>query len=463
MNVESLKEYLVKIGWKTDDASLSKAESKIGGFGKKVASHAKSLGNAFLTASKVSGEFAIGLAKDFVNITKQVANADLQTEQFARKMWISEQSARSLQTSLDALGMSYEDLFFATEEQYNQFLQLNALGKTLEAPAAFDETLKEIRGIQFEFSKFQQMFQYFYRWVGYYIGQKFGKDIKNIRKFAADINSFFQKNLSKIAERVSRWISNGIQLAKDLYYLAKGILSVLYNMFETIGTDGVKSIGLLGASFLAITKGPLGMMLAGLALLILLMDDYFTWKKGGTSFFGDEWEKLDEILEKINSKDGSESGFVKLADSIGNVIDLLGEFAEKVFGIKSPVDFITTLFEGLNTVLGVTADILNFIVMFINGLKPSNWGDHWLDDWAESTELYKWLMGTDNDKSKGEIRGGGFGTGGSFGGSFGGTTNNDNSSKTITYETTINNYGNTDANGVADAFENRILRNAAWR
>ena len=138
---ETLKEYLVKIGWDVDNISFQNANEQINKFNRLAELSVKSLGMAFTSAGSLIFDTIFSITESMWSLVSSTAEADLRVETFARRMWTTEQNARSLTTALDALGMEYNDLFYTTEEQFRRFLSLNALGKTLEAPAELDETL----------------------------------------------------------------------------------------------------------------------------------------------------------------------------------------------------------------------------------------------------------------------------------------------------------------------------------
>ena len=104
--IETIKEYLVSLGFKTDNSSLNtaqaamkKAESSADSFAsssvKNFAKAATAVVSFVATANIALGKYLVGLAQ-----------ADLQTEMFARKMWMSKDAAKAYQSSIDALTTS---------------------------------------------------------------------------------------------------------------------------------------------------------------------------------------------------------------------------------------------------------------------------------------------------------------------------------------------------------------------
>ena len=217
---ETLKEYLVKIGWDVDELGFDAANKKINDFRSAIINGGSSMAASFTKAGLAIFDTIYTVVDSMWDLASATAVADLKVETFARRMWTTEQNARSLTTALDVLGMSYDELFFATPEQYNRFLQLNTLGKQLEAPAELDETLQKIRDIQFEISKTKLIFQYATRWVMYYLGEYLGTDIDTVKEKLKSFNDMAMKYLPVVTQKIA-YVFN------VFYRLGKTVVEVL--------------------------------------------------------------------------------------------------------------------------------------------------------------------------------------------------------------------------------------------
>lgn len=323
--IESMAEYLVKIGWDVDELGLDKAVRKV-----------KNFENGFV-------ESIANISSAIVELVSETAKLDLAQERMARQYWISEQAARSLSTSLDALGMSYDDLFYATDEQYAHFLNLNNYAKQLESATSsdVDKTLVKVRDIQFEFSKMKVWFTYFTREVVYQISKYI--DLDKARKNLKYINDLLMKNLPKIAEWVGKifsWVwrlgSTGLKI----------IYTLLKNIFGILGVDGVAAIGLICGAIKLLKAGPLGWLIFALTSLILLVEDFMTWKSGGKSALSGLWEEI--------GKEGGLLGDVKesLDDLLTSFKDLMDAFLD-LFGVEDGFELFKKVVKvGLNAIEG---------------------------------------------------------------------------------------------------------------
>lgn len=368
---ETLKQYLVKIGWNLDLMGYNNLLSMLSRLSSRFNDSGNYMVNSFTKAAALMIGSIVGITKASWELVESVANADLKTETLARKLWTTEKNARSLASSLDALDMSYDDLFFTTEEQYNRFLQLNALGKTLEAPAELDETLRKVRDIQFEFSKMRMIAQYGTRWVVYFLGQYLGGDVDKVLSKLQNLNDWFIENMPKIADKIAYALSIAIRFFKALFELIKTLGSVAVDVFERMGSSGVKAIGAIAGAFAILASGPVGWFLAALTLIVLLLDDFFTWKRGGISYF--DWSGFADVFEEMGDKIGDASEkFGDLTEKFGQLMDKINvkEGAMKV--LEWFLDMVETGIDGVNVALDVLIGLLDLLQGNWDELKNNN-------------------------------------------------------------------------------------------
>lgn len=338
--IESMAEYLVKIGWDVDELGLDKAVRKV-----------KNFENGFVKS-------IANISSAIVELVSETAKLDLAQERMARQYWISEQAARSLSTSLDALGISYDDLFYATDEQYARFLNLNNYAKQLESATSsdVDKTLVKVRDIQFEFSKMKVWFTYFTREVVYQISKYI--DLDKARKNIKYINDLLMKNLPKIAEWVGKIFSWVWRLGSTGL---KVIYTLLKNIFSILGVDGVAAIGLIGGAIKLLKLGPLGWLIFALTSLLLLVEDFMTWKSGGKSALGDLWEQMSK---SGGAFDSMKQTLPQIKELVSNILELFWDLGSAIGGV---LDAIASLF-GYDSGWSLLADLIKGAFDIINGV-----------------------------------------------------------------------------------------------
>lgn len=380
MNPETLKEYLVKIGWHLDENSFQQVSGKLDNFVEKIKSKSGSIGKGFIGSLSV----VLGILKTVNEAMSQViettASLDLQEEKLARQYWISEKAARSYSTALEALGEDHADILNMTDEQYRHLVELNNLGKSLETYDELDDFLLLVRDIQFEFSKLKVEISYGTRWVVYFLGKFLGPDAQKVKQSLKSANNWIQKNLPIIAQKVARFFEIFYRLAKAAYYVGKSLFTIIKEIFSLFDNKLGKTAGLVGSFFLLIKSGPIGWFIAALTTLLLLIDDYMTWQRGGASAL--DWSAFDNDFQNIKED------MLSIKEDLQSVFDLLND----IFGFIDPKTIILETFKnivsGIRSFTSLIADDLERIEGFIDAirsgtlfekLKDFNFGD-WLKE-----------------------------------------------------------------------------------
>jgi len=163
------------------------------------------------------------------------------------------------------------------------------------------------------------------------------------------LNQLIQKGISAFSQlnpQVKDMLGMGLRFAM-LALVMGGFIKTFGMIFKFIPM--LKGfIGLLKLFRLAFLASPIGIILALVAALGLLYDDYKTWREGGKSLF--DWSKwtegIDFIIEKIQA-------FLDLLDKIK---DKTVEFINKV--INNPAEAFEDLVEGAKNTAKKVGDAL---------------------------------------------------------------------------------------------------------
>lgn len=216
MNIETIQQYMIKLGWQVDKASYERAQKATGtverglnNFSKSFDKVTKKIGQnpvvrnitrkaaAFLTvlgrriaaflatttgmilgAIAVIGAAAAALFAALVvgvhKFVSGVAKADMQLQIFARRMLTTVSNARFLKNAMEAMGIdSLEELndVALNPELRAQFLELRRLSRSQGQDPRVAEGLKAIRAFNFQFTKLQFLMSYFFTSLAGYIGK----------------------------------------------------------------------------------------------------------------------------------------------------------------------------------------------------------------------------------------------------------------------------------------------------
>lgn len=346
-----MKEYLVSLGFNVDKNKLSDAldvvklgEGKISSLVSKM-STSLGKGTAGIVTMIASAVVAVG------KFTTSVAEADMATQNAANSMWMNVDAYRVTQNAVESLGYSMNELstIARNPELTNRFSELVELGKQTAAPKELDSMLKKVRDVTFEFDKMQVIAKNGIRQIVYYFLKYLGVDLDNMQNKLASVNKFLQENLPKIAAAIAKVLYYIYRVGKAIGYvisLGAKLIGGIYNFMKKFPSTFKVFIGIISAILLAINP-VLTIILAGLSAIILLIDDYMTWQRGGKSYFGDSWKKVEDFIEK--AKDKFEWLFEKIEWAVDYIIDSLGPFFEWLFdAFDSAFGWLKDVFKGVN-------------------------------------------------------------------------------------------------------------------
>lgn len=373
---ETLKDYLVKIGWDLDESGFKNATNKITSIKSKL-DKVKGIKDGFKVASDVILGSLKVVNEAILDVVESTALLDYEVEKQARLWWVSEQQARSYQTALNALGETNADLLTMTNEQYRRLYELNQLGRSLEAPKELDDFLLLVRDINFEFSKLKVEFEYGKRWVAYFLGQFIGPDAMKARDFLKRANNYIQENLPKIAEKVARFFEVFYRLGKASLVVAKSLYSVIESIFKFLNLSVPQGIALVSGFFLLLKTGPIGWFIAALTTLLLLIDDYMTWQRGGISAF--DWSGFDSKFKSIKGD------ISDIKSDFQDIVDFVDQIFNKVNIVNVAVELFKEGVSGIYSFTSLIADDFDRIERVIDGIQNgdlfSAFKDFNLGDW----------------------------------------------------------------------------------
>lgn len=360
MPAETLKEYLVALGWKVDKEgftesmkTLSLFESNSKGKIKNILSNVNKAGSTLFST-------LFSATKTITTLITATASADQSVERFARKMWTTEEAARSLTTALDAVGASYEEIFYMTPEEYRNLIELKNFGNSIQAPKQLQNDLKLIRDMVQEFNKLKVIVNYGTQWVVYYFMRYMGSETTNLLNSMKNLNSWLVEHLPSITQKIAKFIYIIYRMAKTVYEIIITVIDLVKNLWNSISSEAKAGAGIITGLFAMLKAGPIGRFIAVLTALILLVDDFMTWKKGGNSALPGIWEKFDEFTKGIDLS-VSKKQLESFLTAIWDVFEAAGSLLTRIIELGNEFGVWEQLWEGLIGTLETVGDLLQWI------------------------------------------------------------------------------------------------------
>jgi hypothetical protein len=297
--LDTIKSYLVSLGFSVDKNSHDQATRAMDSVEKTVAKFAGSAVTKFAMAGAAVTAFVATATLGIAKFLGDLAQADLANEKLARQMWTSKENAAAYNNTLKAMGVTLQDLYLSPELMRN-FQQLRQQTQEMRAPKEFNDQMKFIRSIQFEFTRMKLEATYAMQWIGYYLVKYMSGPLTKIKAGLMGINDTIIKNMPIWTKEVARVLTWFLRAGETIWRFGGDIGKV----FEKLGERIPANLKLIGAALVALgvifKTGPIGILMFALTGLILLLDDFYTYLDGGDAALGAVWEKLPKFIDGIS-------------------------------------------------------------------------------------------------------------------------------------------------------------------
>lgn len=372
MKGKTLKEYLVSLGFSVDDKTYNAAMGKMKAYEKVAGKMAGNVGKSIAKGSAVAVAALTSVTAGVTKYMDSVANADMATEKFARRMWMTETNARSLQNVLGAMGESMDSLYdvAANAELRGSFFQLRADAAKLEGGPEIDEAMVKIRSVQLEIQRLKLLLSYASRYIAYYLTQYLAMPMEQFRQMLKAINDNGENLIKVWGDKVAKVLSWIVRLFTAGAQAGMSLIQMIQRLpYE------VKVAMLAIAAMGAIMLNPFTAIILAIGAILLLLDDFYTWQRGGESMFGDMWQQLVDFQEKL-------ANTTFKSQALNDLKDILEEMVGYVEDLSSYWDIFNDKLDDLD---GVT--ILQAILA---GIDAATFG---IRETIKSTvAIFDWML-----------------------------------------------------------------------
>jgi len=373
--IETIKSYLVSLGFSVDQSAFHKATTAIDSVEKSVSKFAGKTVVKFGAAAAAVTSFVAAANVGIAKFLGGLAQADLENQKLARQLWTTEDQAASFNNTLKAMGVTMQDLYLSPELMKN-FRELRTTIKDLRPPEEYSRQMKEIRSIQFEFTKMKLEATYAFQWIGHYLVKYLAGPLGDIKKKLSDFNALVIKEMPRWTEKVAKFLAGFVQAGVTIVRVFKDAASGIEWLLSRIPTN-VKMVGGALAGLAAIiASGPFGIMIALLTAAVLLLDDFYTYLDGGESALGPIWDKLTSLYDQLKD-DGTlaklEKSFTGIFESVSKVIDEIFKLVKSIFGEEGAEKALKAIadisFASLITALDLIKGSLDYIADVLRTIK----------------------------------------------------------------------------------------------
>lgn len=232
-------EYLVKLGFIRDLAGYHRFEGQIREAGSLVDHTTLSMAKSMLgwQTAITAGFAAVGLSA--LGLADKVSQADLGYQLFAMRMYMSTNQARSLKIAMDSLGASLEDIAWNPELRERAGILFGDEARMgAELGPNFEEQMRRIRDIRFEFTRMQVEMEF----LGMKVVEDFfaalGTGPDQVLDKLRRLNDWIIRNIPQLSQQFTRWFM-------PIWTDTRAVLGDTLDLLKSVGVAFSDVIGLL--------------------------------------------------------------------------------------------------------------------------------------------------------------------------------------------------------------------------
>lgn len=309
-----IEEYLVRLGFSFDSASINTALTNINNAKNKanssVSAIAKTVGASFTAISTSIAGANIALGKFVSNM----ARAELETEVSANKMYMNADAYDQVNQAAKALGYTMDDLagIALTPELTEQFKTLVNDMQSVGDQTHYRDNMREIRSVLFEFTRLKLTVQMGMRQVVTDLIDIIGGDLERVRRTLQGFVNHIQDELPKISKRIAELLTWVVRAGNMLLNVIKFVGQLSGKVFDFLKQfpGAVKVAGLALVGIFAALNPTLTAAIAGVGGLMMAIDDFMVYQQGGNSLLGEKWDDITATLSGITSTIGDIFTFI---------------------------------------------------------------------------------------------------------------------------------------------------------
>ena len=306
-NIDTIREYLVKLGAEVDLESMVKFDNQLNKMSKKVTQVFSLMRK---TVTRLSLAYS-GLIVSTYKFSASVAQSDIDLQRWARRMYMTEDGARSLKRTLDAMGLSsLEDLqdVALNPELKGQFLELRRLADSLAPSQEIKNNLREIRSVAFEFTKLRLQMSYFIDNLVSSIYKHAKPTVDKFKNWLKDLNQSLFNNMDSWSDKLGKIIGDTINFIGRMIKRFIELLGDLKAFYEEFPNLSKAIIGGVATWMVAFKSSGFLKTLLLFQSILTLYDDYKNYKEGA------EDVKFPELWRATEVGTFDEGGWADLID-----------------------------------------------------------------------------------------------------------------------------------------------------
>lgn len=270
MSVETLRSYLVGLGFSVDTRSYRQFNTVLADAARSVKKETASIGFDLLKWQvAVTGVF-VGISSSIVGMMDKIALADQDYRLFGERMFLTTQNARNMKIALDALGQPLEAIAF-DPELHGRYVELQKRLHVMNRGLGgdFETNMRKIRDFDFELRSLRVELQFLAMGIVNEIFKGLFGGSEDILTRIKSINNYIIQNIPRWSKQFATYVIPILKDTKDILKSSAQLLGIFGMEFANVigvisGDDSLKSAAFDFDKF----ARAIGKVVHGLALML---------------------------------------------------------------------------------------------------------------------------------------------------------------------------------------------------
>jgi len=241
MDSSTIKSYLVSLGFEADDNMYRKFSAALQKASGEVEKHTSVMANSYVKAGGVIVGAIGTVVASTTMLLDSLAKADLGYEKYAMRMYMARDAAKQFKIVTDSMGESLEDIAWIPElnEKYKLLMED---AKKMELPKEYQEEMKMIRGIGFEFTRLKVESIYSLQWIGHNLIKNLMQPLMGTKGSFKDLNDYIIEKMPEWSDKIATVFGNMLAIVKDNIAGLKDLTGGLKKVWDELSPESKKAV-----------------------------------------------------------------------------------------------------------------------------------------------------------------------------------------------------------------------------
>ncbi|MCL6442072.1 MAG: hypothetical protein K6T83_01175 [Alicyclobacillus sp.] len=320
--LETIKQYLVSLGFRVDKSSFGEAQKTLSTVDKGLRDFASGAVLNFGKAAAAVAAFMAAANAGINHFISGLGDQEIQMEMLSRQFWTTQQQAQAFNATLQAMHANLQELYLSPTLM-KQYQQLHGVALEMQTPSDYKQQISQVQDLQLQFKQLRLEAYYALQWIGYYFIKYMSGPISKVHDVLQSINQVIIKNMPTWTKKVAEVMASFVQAGTYIVQALGQVWNWLQKLAQYV-PGWAKAIA-AGLAVLSVSN-PFMLFVEGIGAAILLLDDFETYLHHGTSALAPFWRWLVKVYDEFK-KSGEEQ---RLLDGLKNALNWVATTAKKV-------------------------------------------------------------------------------------------------------------------------------------